>query len=96
MGHIINDFHKNRCCELLRDHEGTVVVGNGNAHEDKNITPTVIVNPNNESPLMKEEIFGPILPVITFTHIEEAIKFVNDRDKPLSLYYFGKAHGSNC
>ena len=96
MGSIINDFHKNRVCDLLKDHQGTVVVGNANAHEDKNIIPTVVVNPNVDSALMKEEVFGPILPIITYADIDEAIKFVNDRDKPLTLYYFGKSHGSNC
>jgi len=44
---------------------------------------------------MKEEIFGPILPVITYDEIDEAIKFINDRDKPLSLYYFGHQNGDN-
>jgi len=40
---------------------------------------------------MSEEIFGPILPVMTYRTIEEAIKFINDRDKPLAIYYFGPA-----
>lgn len=57
--------------------------------------PTVVLNPNLASPLMKDEIFGPILPVVTYETIEEAIKFVNDRDKPLCLYYFGSVNGAN-
>lgn len=44
---------------------------------------------------MKEEIFGPILPIITYNTIEDAIKFINDRDKPLAIYYFGSNSNSN-
>jgi aldehyde dehydrogenase (NAD+) len=65
MGTVVNDFHRNRLCNLLKDHNGTLVVGNANAPQDKNLTPTVILNPSRNSPLMKEEIFGPILPVLT-------------------------------
>ena len=82
-GKIINDFHFNRVCELLRDHQGTVPIGNPNAFTDKNLTLTVVVNPNVESPLMKDEIFGPILPIIPYNTFDEAIKFINERDKPL-------------
>lgn len=95
MGKVINDFHYGRLCELLKDHQGTVVYGNGNAYHDKNLTPTVILNPAKDSPLMKDEIFGPILPVISFQTIDEAIKIIKDGEKPLSLYYFGNQSGSN-
>jgi len=95
LGNVINDFHKNRLCALLADHGGTVLIGNANAHEDKNLTPTVILNPLETSPMMKEEIFGPILPIITYNTIEDAIKFINARDKPLSVYYFGSNSDSN-
>lgn len=53
--------------------------------------PAVILNPLQDSPVMQEEIFGPILPVVTYRNIDEAIKYVNDKDKPLVLYYFGPA-----
>lgn len=53
------------------------------------------MNPLVSSPLMKEEIFGPILPIITYNTIEDAIKFINDRDKPLAIYYFGSNSNSN-
>jgi aldehyde dehydrogenase (NAD+) len=66
MGRVINDFHKNRLCELLRDHKGNVVIGNPNAHDDQNLTPTVILNPAKDSAVMKDEIFGPILPMYSF------------------------------
>lgn len=66
MGHVINDFHTNRLCELLRDHKGNVLIGNPNAYEDKTLTPTVILNPAKDSALMKDEIFGPILPLYSY------------------------------
>lgn len=44
---------------------------------------------------MTEEIFGPILPIHTFNKIDDAINFINDREKPLTLYYFGKCNGPN-
>ena len=42
---------------------------------------------------MKEEIFGPILPIITIANIDEAIKHINEGEKPLALYYFGNKNG---
>ena len=44
---------------------------------------------------MKDEIFGPILPIITFDEIDEAIDFINSKDKPLAIYYFGSNWSSN-
>lgn len=46
LGKAINDFHHERICALLKDHQGTVLIGNANAHIDKNLTPTVILNPS--------------------------------------------------
>ena len=73
LGNVINQFHHDRLCKLMEDHQGAVVVGNPNAHEDKNLTPSVILNPSPEAPIMKEEIFGPLLPVFTYKNIDEAI-----------------------
>jgi len=66
-----------------------VVIGNEKAHLDKDLKPSVILNPSPESPLMKDEIFGPILPIITYKNIQEAIEFINNRPKPLATYYYG-------
>lgn len=44
---------------------------------------------------MKDEIFGPILPVIPYSKLDEAIKYINEGEKPLALYYFGTANSSN-
>ena len=73
-----------------------MISGNANAPTDNNVTPSVILNPLLDSPLMKEEIFGPILPVFTYKNIGEAIEFVKKIDKPLAVYYFGKNSWSNA
>lgn len=52
LGHSISGFHHERVCKLLADHQGTVLIGNANADKDCNLTPTVVLNPSLESPLM--------------------------------------------
>lgn len=59
------------------------------------LAPTVVLNPSRESDLMKDEIFGPILPVVSYQTIDDAIKFINAGDKPLAVYYFGSILGKN-
>lgn len=50
--------------------------------------PTVLVNVQESEPVMQEEIFGPILPLVTMRSLDEAINFINQREKPLALYAF--------
>ena len=95
LGKVINDFHTKRCCNLLADHQGTVVVGNENAHNDLNLTPTVVLNPSEDCELMKHETFGPILNVFTYKKFDDAVKFINARPKPLAVYYFGNNSSGN-
>ena len=87
---MVNDFHTKRVMECLCDHGGQVIVGGQHNVNEKWIEPTIILNPNLKSKLMQEEIFGPILPIITYRNDDEMIKFINDRHKPLSLYYYGQ------
>ena len=58
--------------------------------EGRHVEPTVIVDPDLDSPIMSEEIFGPILPVITVDSMDEAVALVNRRPKPLALYVFAE------
>ena len=81
---------------MLKDHGGEVVHGNANAHKDMYLTSTVVLNPRDDCALMKEEIFGPILPVKTFVDFQEAIDYINHHEKPLVTYYFGDKDGKNC
>src|SRR5699024_5081135 len=54
------------------------------------IEPTILQNISWNDDIMKEEIFGPILPILTFTDVNEAISAINEQEKPLALYFFGK------
>lgn len=73
---------------------GRIVLGGRAIAEEKFIEPTLLADVDPASPVMQEEIFGPVLPMLTFNNTEEAISFVNKREKPLALYYFGsKAKG---
>ena len=69
---------------------GRIVRGGQTDPDDRYIAPTFIEDPDVESPLMQEEIFGPILPVMAFDDIRTVVDFVNSREKPLAFYYFGK------
>jgi aldehyde dehydrogenase (NAD+) len=79
----------------MEDHKGQVVYGNANAHVDKNLTPTVVLSPAPDSPMMMGEIFGPILPVVPVANMEEAVAYIRGKDKPLAAYYFGSNSSSN-
>jgi coniferyl-aldehyde dehydrogenase len=61
--------------------------------EDRKVPPTLVVTPDEELALMREEVFGPLLPIRTYRRIEEAIDYVNRRPRPLALYYFGDDKG---
>ena len=63
--------------------------GTTNAAE-RYIEPTLLADVQPTAPVMQEEIFGPVLPMMPFGNIDEAISFINRREKPLALYYFGK------
>jgi len=84
---IVNEHHFERLSALLDS--GEIAFGGDTDLGSRYIEPTVLVNVSPDSPIMGEEIFGPILPVLTISSIEEAIAFVNDRPKPLALYLFG-------
>jgi len=88
-GRIISDDHFERIAGLLRSTgAGTVAVGGTTDAPTRYIAPTVLVDTDPTSDVMSEEIFGPVLPVLTVDDIDEAIDFVTDREKPLALYVF--------
>ncbi len=87
-GRIINQYHFSRLTRLLNN--GTVVVGGQTDPDNLYIAPTILDNINWEDPVMQEEIFGPILPVLTYEKLEEAIAQINAQPKPLALYLFSK------
>lgn len=83
---IINEKHFNRLKGLLSD--GRILVGGDVNEATHQIAPTIVDQITWESPVMQEEIFGPILPVLTFDDIDEVVAAVNSRPKPLALYLF--------
>lgn len=83
---IINQKHFDRLCHLLENQE--ILIGGTINPELFKISPTVVDHIDNNNPLMQEEIFGPILPIITYQNIDEAIDFINQREKPLAFYIF--------
>ncbi|MEV0909679.1 aldehyde dehydrogenase family protein [Streptomyces hokutonensis] len=85
-GRIVNERHFDRLAGLLDS--GRVVVGGRSDRSDKYIAPTVLADVDPKAPVMAEEIFGPILPIVTVPGLDAAIDFINDRDKPLALYVF--------
>ncbi|CAL9335344.1 4,4'-diaponeurosporen-aldehyde dehydrogenase [Streptomyces sp. enrichment culture] len=91
-GRIINERHFDRLTGLLDS--GRTVVGGTSDRAAKYIAPTVLADVSPDAPVMREEIFGPILPIVTVPGLDEAIAFINDRDKPLALYVFAESDGT--
>lgn len=83
---IVDGRHFERLKGLMSS--GNILVGGGSDASELYIAPTIIDEPAWDSPLMAEEIFGPILPVFAYRELEEAIAIVNSRPKPLALYFF--------
>lgn len=90
MPSIVNDKHVARLSGLIE--KDKAVIGGGYDAESRIFEPTVMTGITADSPSMQEEIFGPILPVMTFPDgdLGSAIRFINDREKPLALYLFTK------
>ena len=88
---VVNQRQFERLSGYLKDSSGTTTVGGGCDASTLRIEPTVVVDPDPDGPLMTNEIFGPLLPVITVQNLDEAILFVNARPKPLSAYLFTKS-----
>lgn len=84
---IVNDAAFERLKGYLAD--GEVVFGGKTDKSERYFSPTVLDYVSPDSPVMQEEIFGPIFPVQTFSSLDEVIRFVSMREKPLALYYFG-------
>ncbi|MBA6265710.1 aldehyde dehydrogenase family protein [Colwellia sp. Bg11-12] len=87
-GRIINQRHCQRIASYFTD--GEVIAGGESDIESCYIAPTIIINPSLDSPLMTEEIFGAILPIVTIADFDEAKSFVKQREKPLSAYIFSR------
>lgn len=85
-GKIINEKHFDRICSLIEQEK--TVIGGKTDREALRIEPTVMDNVTFEDAVMQEEIFGPVLPVLTFESIDEVIKLMANKPKPLAFYIF--------
>jgi coniferyl-aldehyde dehydrogenase len=94
---VINESHYGRLKEAVDEarRSGAEVREVNPAGEDlsddaqRKLPPTIVIDPGDDLELMREEIFGPVLPVKSYRSIDEVISYVNDRPRPLCLYYFG-------
>jgi aldehyde dehydrogenase (NAD+) len=90
---IVNERHFKRLCGLITDatDKGAALEYGGLADaETLTISPAVLLRPSLGSDLMQEEIFGPVLPIVPYENLSEAIAFINGKSKPLALYIFSK------
>ncbi len=93
-GRIVNQKHFNRLVNHLTDAKSknaAIEIGGNYSETDNYIEPTVISNLSEETTLMQEEIFGPVLPIKTYATIDEAIQYINSKEKPLALYIFSSS-----
>ncbi len=91
---IINQDHFYRLKGLIdqaMETGGELEIGGNILEEDLFISPTVISNPSHEADLLRQEIFGPILPVVKFQQLEDCLEFISERPNPLALYVFSRA-----
>lgn len=88
LGRIINEKHFLRLTKLLE--KGNILMGGKTDINDLYIAPTLIDGVTADDPVMQGEIFGPILPIIEYEKLDDAIRFVNSRNKPLALYIFSE------
>lgn len=83
---IVSDSHFTRLVKFLQN--ANIAIGGKTDTSDKFIEPTILTDVKPNDPVMQEEIFGPIFPIVTINNAYEAIKFIKSRDKPLALYIF--------
>jgi aldehyde dehydrogenase (NAD+) len=85
-GRIVNQAHFQRLTALLA--QGTIAAGGQFDDQDRYIAPTVITDAPHDSDLLRDEIFGPILPIVGYDSLEDALAFIRRRPKPLAIYAF--------
>lgn len=89
-GRIINTKHTERLANYLKEDTLNIISGGETDITNRFISPTIVMNPPLDSKLMQEEIFGPILPILSVANIKEAMQHINANEKPLAAYLFTK------
>jgi aldehyde dehydrogenase (NAD+) len=87
-GRVVNDAHMARLLKMLQSTKARVVTGGGSAASDRYLAPTLLADLEWDDAVMEEEIFGPVLPVISYGNLDEALVELNQREKPLALYVY--------
>jgi aldehyde dehydrogenase (NAD+) len=88
LGRVVNDAHLGRLVEMLGSTKGRVVTGGSWDAATRFMAPTVLAEVSRDDDVMQDEIFGPILPVLSYENIGEVLATLNEREKPLALYIF--------
>ena len=91
---IVNQKHHDRIKSYLANAESAKeeIISGGTIKQDQNyIEPTLVLNPSDDSELMQNEIFGPILPIKTYSNLKAVIEYINGKEKPLALYIFSRS-----
>lgn len=94
-GRIVNKKHYHRLNELLNIHHPEITFGGQTDIDENFIAPTILDGTTFDSKIMENEIFGPILPIITYDDFDEAIDLIRTKPKPLSLYLFSEDENSS-
>lgn len=92
-GRVVNERHHGRLSRILDEAVAAgarVLRGGKGESAQKFFPPTILENAPAESAVMREEIFGPVLPVVPYDDLDEAIRLINEKDKPLALYIFSR------
>ena len=90
-GRIVDTRQAERLAAILRKDAGKIVIGGQCLPEDRYVAPTVLDGVTPSDACMQEELFGPILPVMEYEDLDEAVRFINSRPKPLALYLFTRS-----
>ncbi|XP_061721144.1 aldehyde dehydrogenase, dimeric NADP-preferring isoform X3 [Cydia pomonella] len=87
---IVNSRHFSRLQALVDASKDKIAIGGSYDAQERFIAPTILTNVTGTDKIMEDEIFGPILPILPVQNAYEAIKFINEREKPLTMYVFSK------
>ncbi len=92
-GRIVSQKHADRLQEMIseaRNHGCDIISAGKASNEDRYVAPTIIIDPPLDSQVMQEEIFGPVLPVLSYRNIDEVLATINEKEKPLALYIYAR------
>jgi aldehyde dehydrogenase (NAD+) len=90
LGRVVNDAHMRRLIEMVKATKGRFVTGGSSDAAEHYLSPTVLADVRWDDAVMQDEIFGPILPVLSYDNIGDVLLALNERDKPLALYVYAR------